>query len=134
MLCTVANSESRRMFEEVPDPTSIRSRILRKVFPRLDFDDATTLVGILFEYRIVFSRQFWTLLRPQKIKVDLDPFEPQAAAVFVADVFSHDCDRLYVAYHRRWAALRDTPRVKGLIAKIEAHEFVDHLQRWAPGD
>ena len=122
------------MSEEVPSRAAIRARILGDVFSRLNFDEATALVGILFEYRIVFSRQFWTLLRQQEIRINLEPLEPQAAAIYVADVFSQDCDRLYLAYYRQWAALRDTPRVKELIDRIEAHEFVDHLERWAPED
>lgn len=120
------------MSDDVPNSSTIRARVLCDVFPRMDFDDAAALVGILFEYRIVFSRQFWSLFRPQNTRINLEPFEPQAAAVFVADAFSHDCDRLYLAYHKEWAALRDTPRVKGLIATIAAHEFVDHLERWEP--
>ncbi len=122
------------MSEEMPSRTAIRARILGDVFSELDFDEATALVGIVFEYRIVFSRQFWTSLGQQEIGINLDPLEPQAAAVYVADVFSQDCDRIYLAYYRQWAALRNTPRVKELIGRIEAHEFVDRLERWAPRD
>ncbi len=107
---------------------TIWQRILRETVPKLNPDDAVTLVGILFEYRFWISPKASTLLKQRPASWSLEPLEPTEAALVVAQLYGVDCDELFLLFHRNWSTLRLSPRVKGLIAAIESHEWVDHLE------
>jgi hypothetical protein len=119
------------MAEEAARPAGFRESILKEVFGDLGFEEAVGLVGVLCQYRILFSRTFKTLLQDQKVNVDLVPLEPQAAANLVADLFGLDCDKLFLEYWARWHRLKDAPNTKELIAGIQSHRYVDRLEPWA---
>jgi len=116
---------------EEPKPVGFRESILKDVFGQLGFEEAVSLVGVLSQYRIVFSRTFRNLLRDQTVKIDLEPLEPQAAASLVADLFGLDCDKLFLEYWARWHTLKYSPNTNELVAGIQSHKYVDRLELWA---
>jgi hypothetical protein len=117
------------------DLTGFRASILRDVYPSPSFDDAVALVGLVYEYRFVFSRKLWTFLQDlQKAEsaVDgLEPLEPPAAAIFVGDLYAMDCDALF---HRDWSRIKSSPRFQAYIALVEMHEYIDRLEKWSSAD
>jgi hypothetical protein len=119
------------MAEDEQGAQDLRAQILASVFGKVEAEDAVALVGILFEYRFFLSKECWALLRgSQKISIPLEPLEPTAASDLVAEVFGLDCDALFISFHRNWRALKGSSEVKGLVARIESHEHVDHLEPW----
>ena len=118
------------MCEDEQDAHAVRKRILTSLFEKIDEEDAVALVGILFEYRIVLSREFWSLLRQHSVKIPLEPLEPQEASVLVGRLFHMDCDALFVSFDKKWSRLRDSARTKALKARIESHELVGQLEPW----
>jgi hypothetical protein len=118
------------MADQEQESSGVRARILRAAFPRLDFDGAVALVGILFEYRIVFSRRSWSLLRQHGLNIPLERLEPQEAAIVVGQLYSMDCDALYCAFEKRWAQLKPSPFFREMVARIESHEPVGRLEQW----
>jgi hypothetical protein len=118
------------MADESPRPYEFREQILRDVFEQLDFDEGVHLVGILFEYRIVFSRTFSTLIRDQTVRLTLDPLEPQESSALVGSLFGFDCDDLFVAFERKWGRLKCGPRVQEFVARIRSHQYVEQVEKW----
>jgi hypothetical protein len=118
------------MCEDQLDPRGLRERILTSLFEKIDAEDAVALVGILFEYRIVLSRKFWSLLRQHSVEIPLEPLEPQAASILVAGLFHMDCDALFISFEKNWSKLKDSPRTAALKARIESHELVGQLEPW----
>jgi hypothetical protein len=102
------------------------------VFEQLDFDEGVQLVGILFEYKIAFSRTFSSLLRDHTVRLSLDPLEPQEASSFIGNMFDFDCDALFVAFGQKWGHLKRGPRVQEMIAQIKSHKFVEQVEKWTP--
>ena len=88
------------------------------------------VVGILFEYRIIISKSFSTFLEDHEVTFEINPLEPQEASSLVAELFGMDCDKLFLDFERRWSALKSSPTVINVRASIEAHEYVDRLERW----
>jgi hypothetical protein len=41
-----------------------------------------------------------------------------------------DCDQLFLAFARDWGTQKVAPKTKGLIAAIQTHPHVDHVDRW----
>jgi len=119
------------MCEDWQDPHALRKRILTRLFDRMDEKDAVAIVGILFEYRIVLSREFWSLLRHHSRKIPLEPLDPQEASSLVARLFHMDCDVLFTSFHREWSQLRNSPRTTSLRSRIESHELVARLEPWS---
>ncbi len=109
----------------------IRGRIVTSLFETIEPDDAVAMAGIMFEYRIVLSRQYWALLGRPRAAFPLEPLEPTEACTFVADLYHMDCDELFRSFHKKWSTLKDSPRVKALVSRIESHAFVDRLERWS---
>jgi hypothetical protein len=66
------------------------------------------------------------------VTVNLEPLEPQAAALLIGALFGMDCDKLFLAFTRDWHRLKDSPRANELIARIQLHEYVDRLELWSP--
>ena len=120
------------MPENDPESGGLRERILGSLFDKVSEDEAAALVGILFEYRIVLSRTFWSLLRRHSVSVPLEPLDPQAASILVGSLFGMDCDELFLAFQRKWSELRNSPRARSLVAAIQLHEFVERLEPWSP--
>jgi hypothetical protein len=118
--------------------TGFRASILRDVLPSPTFDDAVALVGLVYEFRFVFSRKLWSFLQDlQKAKsvVDgLEPLEPHSAATFVGDLYAMDCDALFLAFHRDWSRIKASPRFQAYIAIIEMHDYIDRLEKWTPAE
>jgi hypothetical protein len=119
------------MCEDEQDPHGLRKRVLTSVFEKIDEEDAVALVGVLFEYRIVLSREFWSLLRQHSVKIPLEPLEPQEACLLVALLFHMDCDALFVSFHKNWSTLRHSATAAAIKARIESHELVGRLETWA---
>ena len=119
------------MAEDEQGAPELRAQILASVFGKVEAEDAVALVGILYQYRFVLSKECWTLLRGgRKISIPLEPLEPTAASELVAEAFGFDCDALFISFHRNWRALKDSSRVQDLIARIQSNEYVDHLEAW----
>ncbi|HUT88662.1 MAG TPA: hypothetical protein VMY37_04150 [Thermoguttaceae bacterium] len=119
------------MCEDEQDPHALRKRILTSLFEKIDEKDAVALVGILFEYRIVLSLAFWSLLRHHSRRIPLEPLEPQEACSFVARLFHMDCDALFTSFDKDWSQLRNSPRTAALKSRIESHELVARLEPWS---
>jgi hypothetical protein len=116
-----------------PDLTGFRASILRDTSPSPSFDDAVALVGLLYEHRLVFSRKLWSLLQQHQRYESadgLEPLEPQAAAIFVADLYALDCDALFLAFRRDWSRIKSSPRFQAYVAIIEMHDYVDRVEKW----
>jgi hypothetical protein len=113
------------------DRQPFRETILRGTLAKPGSREAVALVGILYEYRIVLSRTPGRSRPLHEAALHLDPLEPQAAAELVARVYGMDEDRLFLAFHRQWTAMRGTPMVLGLVAGMESHPYVDRLEPWA---
>jgi hypothetical protein len=120
------------MCEDEQDPHALRKRVLTSLFEKIDEEDAVALVGILFEYRIVLSREFWSLLRHHSVKIPLEPLEPQEASALVGRLFHMDCDALFMSFDKNWSKLRHSARAAALKARIESHELVGQLEAWTP--
>ncbi|MHC4402391.1 MAG: hypothetical protein ACYTG0_22220 [Planctomycetota bacterium] len=119
------------MVKPAEESGGLLQRILTSVFEQVTSEEAVALVGILYEYRIVLSKEFWSLLRKHSWRFPLEPLEPQAASVLVADLFNMDCDALFMSFHKRWSALKGSPVAKGVIARIKSHELVERLEAWS---
>lgn len=117
--------------DDQEESNDLRTSILKDVFHNLDENDAVALVGILFEYRILISKKFSTLIKQHNTTFTLEPLEPSEAASIVANLFGQDCDRVFLAFQERWHDLRKAPRTKGLVADIASHDLVDQLEEWS---
>jgi len=109
----------------------LRETILRETLAKPGSQEAVALVGILYENRIVLSKTLRRSLPRHPAAMHLDPLEPQSAAELVARVYGMDEDDLFLAFHRQWAAMRDTPMVLGLVAGMQSHQHVNRLEPWA---
>jgi len=118
------------MDEDSPTPVGFRESILRESFAEIGFEEAVGLVGILFEYRIIFCKELRNLFSDQSARIDLEPLDPQAACILVGRIFRMDCDRLFLAFREDWARLKCSSQVMGLFASIQSHKYVDRLERW----
>ncbi len=111
-----------------------RVRILKDLFHHVSREQACALVGILFENRIVLTAETWnpTSCTKQRRTIELQPLDPQAASILVADVFDLDCDRLFLHFQRDWVSLKDSVVAKESKAAIGSHQLVAHLEQGAP--
>ncbi len=121
------------MDQDSPNPVGFREGILRESFAGIKFEEAVGLVGILYEYRIIFSETLRRLFSEHNARIDLEPLEPQAASILVGNIFGMDCDRLFLAFRDDWAKLKHSQRVMGLVATIQSHKYVQRLERWPYG-
>lgn len=119
------------MSEEPSNAPGFSKTILKEVFGEIGFEEAVSLVGILYEYRIVFSKAVSVICQNPATVFSLKPLMSQTAAILVGDLFGMDCDKLCLAFTRDWRKLKDSPRVKELIASIKGHEYVDRLERFS---
>ena len=113
------------------DSHPFREAILRETLAKAEAHEAVALVGILYEYRIALSKKLRRSLPLHEAALHLDPLEPQSAAELVARIYEIAEDRLFLAFHRQWAAMRDTPMVLGLVAGMQSHQHVERLEPWA---
>ena len=112
-------------------PGTIRERMLHETLDAPSFEEAVRLVGILFAQRIVLSKEFWALLGPQTVRPPVEPLEPQEGSRLVGELFGFDCDALFLAFRKNWSAGRNDPLARGLVGRIEAHTYVEHLEPWS---
>ena len=83
------------MNEDSPNTVGFPRPFFSESFTGIGFNEAVGIVGILYEYRIVFSDRLHRLFPEQNVNTDLEPLEPQAASRLVGDIFGMDCDRLF---------------------------------------
>ena len=91
-----------------------RSKILRETFDSTDLRQATCLVGIIFEYRIV-------LCDPRR---ELEPLEPHDASHLVSSIFGHGANLLLDGFGQLWSQLRHSSTTDSLIQRLESHKLV----------
>jgi hypothetical protein len=118
------------MSEEPPNVPKVPKTILKQVFGEVSFEEAVVLVGILYEYRIVFSKAVSTICHDPTCTFSLKPLEPQAAARLMGELYSMDCDELFFTFVRDWGKLKGLPMVRSLLDLIQGHEYVSRLERF----
>ena len=111
-----------------------RIQILRESFRHVSPEQGTILVGILFESRFVLKTPIWnpTTGTSEIKEVNLEPLDPQAGAILVADAFGLDCDDLYHRFQREWGALRNSGAAQLARSTIKAHTLVERLKPCSP--
>ena len=106
-----------------------RRQILSDSLSKVSFEEATALVGILFDNRIVVSERIFNpdSQRTNTQSFELQPLEPQEAARLVAEVFQCDCDQLFASFQRSWFSVQHSTVVKELKVAIQMHPMVSQL-------
>jgi hypothetical protein len=116
------------------EPIGVRVHILKDMLPDVTIDQATALVGLLFENQIVLAVETWnpSSQTKQRRVIELQPLDPQAASVLVADAFEFDCDQLVLRFQQDWVTLKRSVIAKELKAAIQSHKSVDRIEPFLP--
>ena len=111
----------------------VHEQIVSESFNELNHDEAVALVGLLANFKIVFSRQ----LREHACNavswepLDILPLELDEAVRLVAFHAHLDQTALKKAAFENWTLIKESPLVIRLRHAIEAHRFVERLVPWS---
>jgi hypothetical protein len=109
-------------------------RIVADCVTTVSFDEAVSLVGILFDFKIKLSDELRAMaLRAEMVELDdVGPLEPHASAILIGKLFHLDCDALYRQFHQCWRQMKKSPTVEHVKAVLESHSHVGKLVRHSP--
>jgi len=113
------------------DWEQVHAQVLRETFEELDEDRAVALVGVLDDYRILYSDRLREAVEP------VEGMAPRIAASLpverssevIARLYGHDQEVLIRRYRETWTDPRLSMLVLELLALLEGHRFVGKMVR-----
>jgi hypothetical protein len=119
------------MRAEPYDWDNVREHILEAVFPGPSADEAVAMVGLLFDYRVVFSEELQHLT--EKVEgealISMHPYDAPTSASCVAKLFGLDADELLCGFQKSWRHVKESEVFCRVRRAFEGHRFVGRLEQ-----
>lgn len=93
------------------------NRILRETFDELNLFESSRLVGVLYEFQILF-------LDATRV---LPALEPAEAAGLIADLYNQNTRRLLQRFQDNWSTMKRSPATSAMIEALKTHDLVDEM-------